>query len=922
MENIAYFSYWGKTQQEGLQVCCHLLPFHCLDVAAVGQVLLAQHPRLRRHLAGLSGLEETTFSRWMVFFLALHDLGKFADSFQQLAPAAVAQLGREPRPRNYGKRHDTLGYHIWTDVVRPLLAGEGMIPATTRRRGLPGGTALDQWLRAVTGHHGMPPEATDFLLRDHIEMDQDAEAACAFVTDLHMLLLDGAPLPVLDAVRMKHAAWWLTGFTVLCDWLGSSRPADSFSSRPRPLADYWQAVQPWAATLVEQVGLLPDKPSASFRLADCLSRNVSADIHPTPLQAQAVSLPLGAGPHLFILEDVTGSGKTEAALLLAHRLMAAGWANGIYFALPTMATSNAMYERLRDSYRRLYVDGSNPSLVLAHSASRLSDSFMHSLVKPAEDGYGDKTLSASAHCNAWLADNRKKALLAEMGVGTIDQALLAILPARHQSLRLLGLLDKVLLVDEVHACDAYMHTLLCELLRAHASAGGSAILLSATLSRAQRQGLCEAFAAGHAARQPELQKTGLDDYPLLTHIHATDTREYRIGTRDIVRRRVGVEILDSESEVLAKIIAAVVAGQCVCWIRNTVNDSRCALELLRENLPLETLDLFHARFALADRLEIEQRVLHNFGPASTPDTRRGKVLVATQVVEQSLDLDFDLMVTDLAPIDLIIQRAGRLQRHRRDREGRRIDDPDQRGEPRLLIQAPPWSESPAEDWLRAALPGTAAVYRQQDAQLWLGLRLLRENSGFRMPEDARRLIEGVYGEAAAEDRLAGLSATLFDAEGKNLAEAAQAELNALRLEDGYSREGVNRWWDEAMTPTRLGDPTTTVYLARWTGGRLRPWIDEGEHRWSRSAVSLRVAVADSEAEHPDIPPDVLEAARESLPAMGRWGILLPLVEQTDGWWHGTARNAKGENVNLYYHSKQGLMQESEWKQRPAEEETQ
>jgi len=709
---------------------------------------------------------------------------------------------------------------------------------------------------------------------------------------------------------MRHAAWWLAGFTVLCDWLGSSRRPEEFSDELMPLEEYWEMVQPWAGERIRQAGLLPHEPAERFGLADCLGGLSENGLRPTPLQARAADLPLAEGPQLFLLEDVTGAGKTEAALLLAQRLMAADCATGIYFGLPTMATSNAMYERLRKIYRHLYVPDSEPSLVLAHSASRLSDSFMGSLASGSASAYGDNTLSASAHCNAWLADNRKKALLAEVGVGTIDQALLAILPARHQSLRLLGLLDKILLVDEVHACDAYMQSLLCDLLRAHASVGGSAILLSATLSQAQRRALSKAFTEGLAAPAPDLRRITHEDYPLLTQVHAGGCEEYRVATRDSVRRRVGVEILESETAVLEQIVTAAAKGQCVCWIRNTVNDARRALILLRSHLAEGYIDLFHARFALADRLAIEQCVLSRFGPNSTPGDRRGRVLVATQVVEQSLDLDFDLMVTDLAPIDLIIQRAGRLQRHRRDPEGRRIDGPDGRGEPRLLIHAPPWTESPPRDWLSSYLAGTARVYEFQDARLWLGLRLVREAGSFHMPEDARRLIEGVYGEEAAEDRLAGLTETLFDAEGKKIAETAQAEINALRLEYGYSHEGVNRWWDEAMTPTRLGDPTTTVYLARWVEGRLRPWVDEGEHRWVRSAVSLRQALVAGEAEHPDIPKDVLDTTRDGLPARGRWGVLLPMEPQGEGWWRGYARNNKEETVMLTYHTEEGLMIEN------------
>ncbi|WP_238947405.1 hypothetical protein [Vandammella animalimorsus] len=167
---------------------------------------------------------------------------------------------------------------------------------------------------------------------------------------------------------------------------------------------------------------------------------------------------------MFVLEDVTGAGKTEAALMLTQRLMQAGRADGLYFALPSMATANQMYQRVGQVYRRLYTDEAAPSLVLAHGARQLLADFRDSVLQPreqAEDGrYAPDERSASLQCNAWLADHRKKALLAEVGVGTLDQALLAVLPARHQSLRLLGLCGKVLLIDEVHAYAPYMMALL------------------------------------------------------------------------------------------------------------------------------------------------------------------------------------------------------------------------------------------------------------------------------------------------------------------------------------------------------------------------------------------------------------------------------------------------------------------------------
>ena len=186
----------------------------------------------------------------------------------------------------------------------------------------------------------------------------------------------------------------------------------------------------------------------------------------------------------MILEDVTGAGKTEAALILTHRLMSANKGHGLYVGLPTMATANAMYKRLAAAYRALFADDSRPSLILAHGGREMSDAFRHSIWQPAEstvEDYARDDGNAASECHAWFADSRKKALLAEVGVGTLDQLLMAVMPFRHQSLRLLGMHGKILLLDEVHAYDGYMVKLLEGLLRFHAAQGGSAIILSATL---------------------------------------------------------------------------------------------------------------------------------------------------------------------------------------------------------------------------------------------------------------------------------------------------------------------------------------------------------------------------------------------------------------------------------------------------------
>jgi CRISPR-associated endonuclease/helicase Cas3 len=629
------------------------------------------------------------------------------------------------------------------------------------------------------------------------------------------------------------------------------------------------------------------------------------------LQQWAANVPLGDQPQLHLLEDVTGAGKTEAALMLTHRLLANGQAGGFYVALPTMATANAMYARVAASYRRLFTDPA--SLVLASSQRTLVEEFA-ATVLPADAAEHDPRQlddTASARCSAWLADHHKRALLAPAGVGTIDQALLAVLHSKHQSLRLLGLVHKVLVVDEVHACDAYMLAVLERLLEFHARAGGSAILLSATLPMRMKQRLLAAFAAGTlTAGKPRPQA---EAYPLTSSLHAGSAAvaEQAVATRAAMRRTVRVHLAETTRAVVEAIDHALQQGRCVCWVRNTVADAVDACELFRDRLPAERLLLFHARFALHDRLGLEEQVLAGFGKTSGAAERAGRLLIATQVVEQSLDVDFDLLVSDLAPIDRLIQRAGRLARHRRAVDGTPLADPalpDRRGEPTLWVLAPPWSDTPEAGWFKAAFAKAATVYPDH-GQLWLTQRALRAGA-FTMPDDARALIEGVFGEHA--DVPAGLQSVSLAAEGKEFADQAQGQMNALALDEGYTRKGVD-WWSDAKTPSRLGEATSTVALARWVDGRLLPWAEAASlsHAWAYS--SLRVAARLIDAPAPLADPAqqaAVDAIRETLPAQGRWTVLLPLVER-DGHWVGEAlaaprRNEPPRRLRWVYDTRCGL----------------
>lgn len=911
-----YFRYWGKARpQEGSGPGYHLLPYHCLDVAAVGREYLRRTPSLRAFLLHTLRIDdEAALEGWLAFWLALHDIGKFSEAFQSQKPELFLELrGREPdRAKCYRLRHDTLGMLFWKDVLGQAAIDEEWFGPETEFSS----EGLDCWARSVTGHHGQPPQENGDFWEQHFDRKEDRAAILEFVIDVRRQLVDDAVTAIpsaLDAETFHRASvdlsWWVAGLSVLADWLGSNTEFFGYRAapdHPLPLADYWEYAERQAVVALDATGVAPVNSERSLGFGE-LFPNIAT---PSPLQDWAATVELLPGPQIHLLEDVTGAGKTEAAVTLAHRLIAAGCADGFFIGLPTMATANAMYGRIAQVYGKLFSE--RASLALAHGQRNLVETFAASVVPsgPPDEDAQQADDSATARCTAWLADHNKRALLAPAGVGTLDQALLAVLHSKHQSLRLLGLFRKVLVVDEVHACDAYMQGVLETLLKFHARAGGSAILLSATLTQQMKQALLDAFANGCRSAAPAVQAM---QYPLVTSWRSARPEtlaEQDLPTREDVRRTLAVRYVCDEAQIVAAIESALAAGKCVCWMRNTVGDALAAYLKFKGRLPTEKLTLFHARFALRDRLCTERKVLVLFGKHSTPMRRRGRLVIATQVAEQSLDADWDFVVSDLAPIDRLIQRAGRLRRHPRDECGRRLRDPearDQRGEPCLWVYGPEWADDPPANWFKAAFPKASGVYPHH-GQLWLTAKALSKGC-IAMPRDARVLIEGVFGAGVAIPK--GLQANANAAEGNGYADASIAQQNTVKLTTGYERGGID-WWSEAKTPSRLGEASMNVLLARWEGDRLRPWVG-GPHGWPYSNVRvaerlIATAVEPSSA----VRQAALAELLLTLPGKGQWSVLLALDETPNGWvgkaWSKQPGNKPAQKLTWAYDTHMGLRQ--------------
>ena len=854
------------------------MPYHCLDVAAVGRYL-ADRLRIAEHIAQRLECEKSVVMPVITFLCAVHDIGKFSNGFQNQIPELVSLLRGASLNMAYREKHWSLGYHFWREYAGKVFDKDKDVILDS----------LGTWFSASSGHHGKPPtveinlyfDTKQFPVDDAIKLISDLKEIMAVPVDIDFLLK--------DEYLMKELSWLIAGLMVLADWIGSNSRWFPFQESEQPLKKYWeQKALPQAQIAISESGILP-VPAASNSSVTRMFAYKQA----TPLQMLAEQIPISKNGNLFIIEEITGAGKTEAALMLAHRLMSGGYADGLYFGLPTMATANAMHERVEQVYLKLFIEASNPALILAHSASRQYLALENSADESID---GDDSENVQADAKAWLYDNRKKALLADIGVGTIDQALLAILPARHQSLRLLGLHRKVLIVDEVHAYDSYMNKLLCTLLKFHAAQGGSIILLSATLPVYVRKQFLATFCAGKgvACDSGAVLSVG---YPLVTGITGIDFSENAVESPIELYRKVKIDLACLEDDVIAKIKAAVKIGKNICWVRNTVFDAQAAYEVVGKHLNPDKIILFHAKYTLGDRLMIENQIIKLFGKNSNAATRSGKVVIATQVVEQSLDIDFDCMITDLAPMDLIIQRAGRLCRHARDEQGNRIDKTDKRGIPQLIVSAPPFVDEPKADWYKAVFPKAAGIY-EHHGQLWLTAQWLAKHKKFRMPQDARDMIEFVYGEDTQGDIPESLRLQEDRAGGNDRARAGVGQFQALNLTSGYMPDSL-KWLDDEKAPTRLGDIRTTVRLARRNGGTLAPFFNND---WTLSEVSVaRFWIAKEDETYRK----EIDAAKTLMPDKGKFCVVVPVVEK-EGVFCGKAKNSAGENIAVFYDTKRGL----------------
>lgn len=759
--------FWAKLRGSPVDAILiwHPLVLHLLDVAASADAILAREPvRTRERLAAVLGLPWEAARPWLLLLIACHDLGKGCPGFQcKWKNLSGLDVGPDP---------DTKINHAFVSQIelREYLIGLDWPEETAE-------LVAD----AVGCHHGerASPAKLDNLAGNRRALGKPAWGAARYRLFEALIRVFEPTIPPTKQTLSGPEFMLLAGLTSFADWIGSNETFFPFGT-PEDCDDLtaWFNLrrEKNAENALSQAGWLPRSPlTDTSRTFD----EVFA-FPPRPLQqAMADSLSSLDRPAILLVEAPMGEGKTEAALFAHLELQRRFGHRGLYVALPTKATGNAMFTRVLKFLRDQHCD--RPlDLQLLHGGSLLNDDFQ----KLKLSGIYDEVEDGDVRAGAWFTQ-KKRALLSEYGVGTIDQALLTILPVRHQFVRLWGLANRVVVLDEIHAYDAYTGTLLLHLLRWLLSLGSSVILLSATLPPQFRRQLADLV----DQKLPDPEAI----YPRLSVYQPGEiVRQYPFDADPERRRLLRIQPVTADLPAIKTALDMhLVNGGYALALTNTVQRAQDLYQHYGEGEPLEIngelvgkrltdgteVYLFHARFPAEARQRREDAVLDIFGPPapSISSRRTGrKILIATQVAEQSLDLDFDLIATDLAPIDLLLQRAGRLWRHQRD--------PRLLGEPILIIaglqEDPPPSFGKPLWW--------KAVYRED---ILLRTRsLLRGKMTLQLPDEIDTLVASVYEEdVEVEESLeVRLDRAMQDALGAEYAHTGAAHQAIIGLPDDAS----------------------------------------------------------------------------------------------------------------------------------------
>lgn len=748
------FLAWGKLDRliSGA-VQSHCLVDHMTDVAAVMHRLMCL-PTVNRALEQAAGRSLEDIDRARLAVLAfLHDIGKANVGFQVRYWSDEKQ--RPPGWHTSPCGHGPQGWGLFEDYQSGQHWPRRVIENLPLNAMGTWGDACLTLLHASISHHGRPVKSEGHSnqwepVRHEGQVLYDpahtAAAIGAEIQEQYPQAFVHSPSELPNTAAFTHL---FAGLVQLADWLGSdTRPGFFPYTRPGEIRS--KTAPALAEQALRAIGLEVGDAAAreqSTHAGFAQSFGVPA---PRPMQTAMADSSLGP---VVVLEAETGSGKTEAALWRFLHLWRAGQVDALYFALPTRVAATQLYERVLDFVERTWKTAP-PVVVRALPGYTAADGHGYQPLPGFQVLWHDEPQDEEAD-RRWAAESPKRYLAAPIAVGTIDQALLGALQLKHAHLRHAMLARSLLVVDEVHASDAYMTRLTEHLLRAHVACGGQALLLSATLGATARTRYLSIGARGMQA-PPTLAQAQALAYPAISHRSASGPQLQAVEGNPR-QKTVHWQTLDCIAEperIAALAVEAAAQGARVLVVRNTVPAAIATLQAVEALASVRAVDclfkvggvstLHHSRFSRQDRPLLDAQVQEQMGQQrSSRPGGAGLVVIGTQTLEQSLDIDADLLITDLCPMDVLLQRLGRLHRHAREQR------------PSGYEQARAWVLTPADHDLTPLLQrqshglGPIRLKNQPMGGVYIDLRALEATRRLidaaptrNIPADNRTLVEG------------------------------------------------------------------------------------------------------------------------------------------------------------------------------------
>ena len=808
-------SLWAKS---GNDTDFLTLPQHMVDSACAASFLFNSWlaSSVKRFLSGALGVDERGVEVLYTWLAGCHDIGKAVRTFQRMLLEsdkrhlvyAVADAGLDIDLSVDEMNFDKLPHGVVSGEILSLWLCERGVPQ-------PKANAL---AAVVNAHHGIankPSPRVRELMEDYPEPWRVVQ--CELLDAMTELCDADDALAEVCRGRKLHQAVVeiLTGLVVMADWVASNENAFTLHvsgtqlERVEAAAASIDVTPPWEPDMGEW-GDIDKRFQHSFGWPE--------EYHARPVQRAVVEAVQNIdGPTLVVIEAETGVGKTEAGLAAAEILAARSGAQGVFFAAPTMATANGLLERTMEWAAHNTAD-SVRSMYLAHSKNALSEPYRQ--LKFSSIG-SDSVDGGRVIASQWMS-GRRLGLLSNFVVGTVDQVLMMALQQRFHMLRHVGLAGKVVIFDEVHAFDAYTSDYLRRTIEWLGYYGASVILMSATLPPDKRRSLVQAYSQ---APWPEEEPTG---YPLLT-LATKDEVQFRSVPASPTNLEARIDFLDDTVEHLVSSVRQDLdQGGCALIICNTIARAQEAFRALEE-VYSDEVQLHHAGFVAWERVAKEDALRDELGP----DSHRGggrpwrKIVVATQVAEQSLDIDADVLITDIAPMDLIIQRIGRLHRHARPE----TDRPDHLRQPRVLIRGIVHREPVPEFDSGAEYIYGAALLLSTLANL---------PSVFRRPDDIEGLVRAAYDRsftppAGWEEAWAEAQEKSLFAEGSAHSKSSTFQLPSPRQRKSYDTLFSQLISDDAGSGDERGaaqvrdaEPAVEVIPIQRTDYGYRPWGREEE----------------------------------------------------------------------------------------------